>query len=182
MKIRPGSSLIILLIFFAAAIMTAARIFFVSDFSFESISEEREVMQAKIILENKIELACEWLKGQASFPRVKASHKNFYKNTMISPDYSEDIAPRISGWNSKNKSVGVGEFFLTVNNLNYELDVGSSFENSTQHEKLFAAMGEGFYLVRAYTRFKTKISLMCQVLVSKDGEAVQRLSYEEIWY
>ena len=103
---------------------------------------------------------------------------------MVSPDtydtYDSNIQNKISNW--ANNSTVIGKIFLTINDLDYTLEPVFNSDEKKMHEKIFAAMGDGYYLIRAYTKIPAGTSLMYQVLVYKNGSKVTTKSYEEIWY
>ena len=165
---RVGASLLSVLIFFMAAMMIMTQAFFFATNSSESLIEERELVGIRMKLANKVEEGKSWLAKYTSTHTLNENIEanNFYKKTMIysKPDYEN------------------GEICLSINDLNYTLKT-DDYPTPKMHEKVFAAMGDGYYLIRAYTKIpKVKTSLMYQVLVHKNGGTVTTKSYEEIWY
>ena len=165
---RVGASLLSVLIFFMAAMMIMTQAFFFATNSSESLIEERELVGIRMKLANKVEEGKSWLAKYTSTHTLNENIEanEFYKGTMIhsKSDYEN------------------GEICLSINDLNYTLQT-DGYDNEKMHEKVFAAMGDGYYLIRAYTKIpKVKTSLMYQVLVHKNGGTVTTKSYEEIWY
>ena len=189
-KKRTGASLLSVLIFFMAAMMIMTQAFFFTTNSSESLAEERQLVGIKLKLTNKIEEAKEYIKTHDTTTLTaeenEATNATFYQYTMVSPDY-DDIKNKIISRNWKNANSR--EYFLTINDLNYSLDTEYHVRDSDgapvdeiQHKRVFPAMGEGYYLIRAYTKTFAGTSLMYQVLVKKNGDKVEIISYEEVWY
>ena len=184
-KQRPASTMLSVLIFFMAAMMIMTQVFFFSTNSSESLIEDRELVGIRMKLASKVEEAKEYLTtNKPKAYKCTTNNRSFYKNTMVSPDtyytYDSNIQNKISNW--ANNSAVIGKIFLTINDLDYTLEPVFNSDEKKMHEKIFAAMGDGYYLIRAYTKIPAGTSLMYQVLVYKNGSKVTTKSYEEIWY
>ncbi len=185
-KKRTGASLLSVLIFFMAAMMIMTQAFFFTTNSSESLAEERQLVGIKLKLTNKIEEAKEYIKTHDTTTLTaeenEATNATFYQYTMVSPDkkstYERGIGKDIQRWNEDD----IGKYFLTINDLDYSLNGYEDVSDSIQHKRVFPAMGEGYYLIRAYTKTFAGTSLMYQVLVKKNGDKVEIISYEEVWY
>ena len=188
-KKRAGASLLSVLIFFMAAMMIMTQAFFFATNSSESLIDERELVGIRMKLAEAVEYAKEEVKKETNVDvsgtpnatyaddvRAKDEkfYDGFYKETM-----KDKTSLRING-----------NITVNVHDLNYiyiEADVDNTkWETQTgkgkMHKKIFPPMGENYYLIRAYTKVPAGTWLMYQVLVKKDNDKVNVISFEEVWY
>ena len=176
-KSRRGASLVSLLVFFLTAALIMTQVFFFSLQSFESLTEDREIMGIRLGLQDLISQSKEYIKNNnpsKSNPVVyfyeAKGIKSFYEGTKI------DQAP--------NKS---GNMTVNIHDLNYHFDLyetyisnEETYKNLKPYEQLFPAM-PGKFLIRAYAPVDDNINLMIQEVVSNDT-AKTTIYHQEVWY
>lgn len=185
-KKRPGASLINVLVFFLAAVMITAQVFFFFGNESETIKEERSMLQIRMRLENLVQEGKKYVAGRNDIVMDSQDYYTFFSNTKLPNDYNFPG----TYWNDK--------YNLTINTLNYTLqerkillETSSGWHdfdekewgNIPVHERVFSPMGPGYYLVRAYTVLPSGNSLMHQAIVHNNSIIYNSIiSYEEIWY
>lgn len=175
-KKRPGASLVNVLVFFLAAVMITAQVFFFFQNESDSIKGEREILQVRMRLESLVQEGKKYTIGRNDTVLTSQDYSTFFNATKI--------AGTGEYWGKK--------YFMTINTLNYpfktrlihkegyrdkEFDE-AEWNNIPVPQRIFSPMGAGYYLIRAYTTLQSGTSLMHQVLI-RNGTI---LSYEEIWY
>lgn len=175
---RRGASLVSLLVFFLTAALIMTQVFFFSVQSFESLTEDREIMGVRLGLENLITQAKEYIKHNnpsKSNPEVYfyeiSGTKSFYEGTRITE----------TGVPSKS-----GNMTVNIHDLNYHLLESYTYianegkYNLPEYERLFPAM-PGKFLIRAYAPVDDNNNLMIQEVVSNDVNATT-IFHQEVWY
>ena len=170
---RRGSSLVSVLVFFIAAVLITAQVFFFSTNSNESLAEDRELMGIKLKLAQYIDNVKDTIKNNESTfkitsqPSVKTCEE-FYDNTRKSKSHD-------------GHHISSNGFIVDVYDLNYEFEINSYTATDTD-KKIFPAMGAHHYLIRAFTKINiakdVDRTLMYQVLIHNS----EIKSYEEIWF
>ena len=191
LKKRRGGSLINVLVFFVAAVLITAQVFFFSVNSSESIMEDTYLTNIRLKLAAQVEKAKEDIRSKRITEDNKGISVSYYEKDSIKKFY-DDIA-------SKDIYKKLNDITVDVYHLNFTFDndngsgLKSSWDDQTgegkMHKKIFPAMGENHYLIRAYTKLKSDSWLMYQVLVKRNEPStpstpatISTLSYEEIWY
>ena len=186
---RRGSSLVSVLVFFLAAILITAQAFFFSTNSNYSLAEDRKLMEIKLQLAQCIENIKEDIRTNESAFNITAKPvvntcDDFYKNTRkIKSNGGHYISNDI--------------FVADVYDLDYDFQI-SSYSDTDTDKKIFPAMGEDYYLIRAFTKINIPVylddnvkkvtsveqTLMYQVLVQRinSSDIPKTISYEEIWF
>ena len=188
---RRGSSLVSVLVFFLAAVLITAQVFFFSTNSNYSLAEDRELLAMKLQLAQKVEEAKAKISDDDDLPSVPSSTiitcENFWKETTDNPP----------------KEPSLEHFYYNIHNLQFNFDPTENIskwddysKGDNTYKKIFPPMGENYYLIRAFKKIKVPIylddkiknvtsvdqTLMYQVLVQKDGDKIVTKSYEEIWF
>ncbi len=206
MTMRRGASLINIMVFVMFAMMVTAQVFFYTTTSYESLTEEREIMSYRFMLDSIMRLASADLAlnaGERSISHrdgITADYTSFYKNTQIT------INNVIKSWDISEYS---SEYHATIHDLDYSFDATfdrttwerSKYSSENIYQKLFVAMpsedvsGGGnwcrYYLLRAYVDLPEKKfygrKLMYQVLFRRKetpglphNPKIQ--SFQEIWF
>ena len=164
-KKRRGASMLTLLVFFFAATMITAQVFFFSNITAEAVKDDREILGVRLQLANLVEVA------RKNYLTSKGGEANWKTFKNLAQSYSKD------------------NMYLYVYDLNYSFKEteGLGFDDDTwikqkMYEKIFPPIPD-HYLIRAYTEILNGKNLMLQVLlqvlVDSDGKIK---TYEEIWY
>ncbi len=169
-----------LLVFFFAAAMVTAQVFFFSNITAGSVREDREILGIKMELANLVEIA-----RNTIVKEVKDKSKVEVIGTT-SADYTEDGFFKKTRQDKKNfYETADKKTCVNVHDLNYKFENKDRFDDSAflktvkePYEKIFPPI-PGHFLIRAYTEVSDKRYLMFQVLVDSDGKIK---TYEEIWY
>ena len=206
---RNGASLVNVMVFVLFAMMVTAQVFFYTATSFESVSDEREIMGYRLMLDSIVRLASADLALEEGQERsithrngITADYKSFYGNTQVA------INNMIQSWDISDYP---SEYHATIHDLDYSFDAtfdrgtwkSGKYDSDNIYQKLFAAMtsedigGGGnwcrYYLLRAYAELpKDKFygrKLMYQVLFRRNNESsslathkVYMQSFQEIWF
>ena len=188
-KKRAGASLLSVLIFFMAAMMIMTQAFFFATNSSESLAEERQLVGIRMKLAEAVEYAKEEVKKKTNV------------DVSGTPDatYTDNVATNCYGFYKVTRQNNTHLTFddknhiwsVDVHDLNYnyiEAPINEDWVKQSgkgnMHKKIFPAMGEGYYLIRAYAQIPAGTWLMYQVLVKHINTSTppEVLSYEEIWY
>lgn len=211
MTVRKGASLINIMVFVMFAMMVTAQVFFYTATSFEGLTDEREIMSYRLMLDSIVRLASTDLAlnaGERSITHtdgITANYQSFYRNTQV------EINHTIQNWDI---SAYPSDYHATIHDLDYELDTtttpfsrttwdNNKYNEKNMYQKLFAAMPaisddantEGsvlrYYLLRAYAKLPEKKfydrKLMYQVLfrrIETPGQPhkPEIKSFQEIWF
>ena len=163
------------------ATASAAKVFFFSQQSFESLTEDRELMGIRLGLQNLISQSKEYIKENnpsksnptVYFYELSENHiSSFYEGTKID--------------NVPNKS---GNMIVNIHDLNYKLyttyiiieDFYEPYFKSS-YKELFPAM-PGKFLIRAYAPIDNDNNyLMIQEVVSDDNDKITTIYHQEVWF
>ena len=175
-KSRRGASLVSLLVFFLTAALIMTQVFFFSLQSFESLTEDREIMRIRLGLQNLISQAKNNIRKHT--PENPAI--SFHQTTPIF--YSEE------GTMVYTKTTPDGSMTVNIHDLTYQFLSTTYISNEEQYkrlnpkpyQKLFPAM-PGKFLIRAYAPVDDNINLMIQEVVSNDT-AKTTIYHQEVWY
>ena len=204
MKRRKGVSLLNVMIFLLFSGMVTAQVFFFTATSIESVSEEREIMQYRMRLDELVEIAKDALKISGD---KEISHDNigglnfsqFYEGTQAK--YKDGHI--LKKW--ERPGVTIHDLDYTFDKtFNRDLWIKYEYSGESMDKKVFAAIPplgpknasddllyatNRFYLIRVSADLPPKFNgrnLMYQVLVSRDElsspHKVETLSFQEIWY
>ena len=179
-----------LLVFFFAAMVITAQVFFFSNVSSESVKEDRDIQSVRMQLEglvnyaenliaqNKIDVGNKQDKHKIIFSEdIKANYKNFYENTIgtMPKDFTDQ---------NYNYSAGRDNFTLNVHKLDYEYQ-DKTFNDSdwpvSMDYRIFPPMKDHF-LIRVGKRMPAENHFMIQVLVQSTDITFITKTHEEIWY
>ena len=185
MTVRKGASLINIMVFVMFAMMVTAQVFFYTATSFEGLTDEREIMSYRLMLDSIVRLASTDLAlnaGERSITHtdgITANYQSFYRNTQV------EINHTIQSWDI---SAYPSDYHATIHDLDYEFHndfnrdywidgeksggkVYGKYNSDNMHQKLFAAMNppimdtdvdaDGnplyrYYLLRAYVDLPEK--------------------------
>ncbi len=174
---RRGSSLVSVLVFFLAAVLITAQVFFFSTNSNESLAEDRELMGIKLKLAQKVEDARNNLSTKNI--NVSVDYTNFYTETATTLELDDNV---------EYENIPVGVFYTNIHYLKYpfkDTTPGTDWGNYSDkysYKKIFPPMGEHHYLIRAFTKINIAKdvyrTLMYQVLIHNS----EIKSYEEMWF
>ena len=203
MTVRKGASLINIMVFVMFAMMVTAQVFFYTATSFEGLTDEREIMSYRLMLDSIVRLASADLAlnaGERSITHtdgITANYQSFYRNTQV------EINHTIQSWDI---SAYPSDYHATIHDLDYELDTtttpfsrttweNNKYNEKNMHQKLFAAMNppimdtdvdaDGnplyrYYLLRAYVDLPEKKfygrKLMYQVLFRRSEDSTTDIS------
>lgn len=206
MTVRKGASLINIMVFVMFAMMVTAQVFFYTATSFEGLTDEREIMSYRLMLDSIVRLASSRLAENGSI-----SHKTDSEGNKIQADYS-NFYTEVQVWNLADDSDAhyTNEYHATIHDLDYALDTTTTpfsrttWENNKYNEKymykkIFAAMNppvmandittdaDGnitvnyrYYLLRAYVDLPEKKfygrKLMYQVLFRRSEDSTTDIS------
>lgn len=183
---RRGGSLVNVLVFFIAAVLITAQVFFFSVDSSKSVAEDTYLIQARLNLAAQVEKAKEEVRLGRITEDNNGIFAGYYEYKKLNGKLFYDLASKDIYKNMNNIVVDVYHLNYTFYNDNGS-ELKRKWEDQTgeknMHKKIFPPMGANHYLIRAYTKLKSSRFLMYQVLVKKNGtSAPSTLSYEEIWY
>lgn len=169
---RRGASLVSLLVFFLTAALIMTQVFFFSVQSFESLTEDREIMGIRLGLQDLISQAKNDIsKHNPEKPIVhyydSSSTISFYEGTRVKEIHSQS-----------------GNMTVNIHDLNYELyntamhdSKEEAYTNLEPYKQLFPAM-PGKFLIRAYD---DNNKLMIQEVVSDDVDKTT-IFHQEVWF
>lgn len=151
MKRKKGVSLLNVMIFLLFSGMVTAQVFFFTATSIESVSEEREIMQYRMRLDELVEIAKDAVRNitvddtihEAAFADdVVTGIKSFYEETKATNLWGDDDIP--DKWRDK-----YGEtYHVRVHNLWYTFNtafdrkkwIDGQYSGKNIYQKVFAAM------------------------------------------
>lgn len=173
---RSGAALISVMVFFVAVAMISAQAFFFSTSANDSLKDDRELVGIRMKLQQKVAEAKGSLVATPAIVDGTITY-NTFKNTKYPQD--RDF------YNPAENQVS-----FNVHNLYYNFQATDiTLPEPPKHEKIFPAMEQGHYLIRAFTKIEGKTTLMYQVLVyaykdKNDGNKTKVItkSFEEIWF
>ncbi|MBR0152113.1 MAG: hypothetical protein IJP89_12185 [Synergistaceae bacterium] len=151
---RNGASLVNVMVFVLFAMMVTAQVFFYTTTSFESLSDEREIMGYRLMLDSIVRLASADLALEEGQERsithrngITADYKSFYGNTQVA------INNMIQSWDISDYP---SEYHATIHDLDYSFDATfepeppysdgrttwekRKYDSDKIYEKVFAAM------------------------------------------
>ena len=202
---RRGASLLSLMVFFFAALVITAQVFFFSKNSAESVREDRDIQSVRMQLASVVEdIKILMQKGQkftdayvaggaptrrdyglsffnlSNLSGVSINCDNFYEVTRAAfPDRTAiaDINPSIyfSGIHDTTS--------IDIHDLNYKYNA-TTWVDKPVNERIFPPM-PNHYLIRVHRAMPAGNRFMLQVLVESEDKAngvFKTKTYEEIWY
>lgn len=200
MTVRKGASLINIMVFVMFAMMVTAQVFFYTATSFEGLTDEREIMSYRLMLDSIVRLASSRLAENGSI-----SHKTDSEGNKIQADYS-NFYTEVQVWNLADDSDAhyTNEYHATIHDLDYDFNDDfdrdywlntKKYNEAGMYEKIFAAMNppimdtdvdaDGnplyrYYLLRAYVDLPEKKfygrKLMYQVLFRRSEDSTTDIS------
>ena len=189
---RQGASLVNVCVFFLAATMIMAQVFFFSTTTSETLAEEAKSVERRFSMGQKLQLAFKILQGNdISSDDVSPDKISFYTPQTAATGNFKSFYPTACAW-SNDKDVKD----IYIYNLNYTLferdyanvDDSQKWNEAakTPHKLIFPPMGAGHFLVRVLApEQRHGKKLMYQVLVKRTGSTpytVQPLTFQEVWY
>ena len=196
---RRGASMISLMIFFLAAIVITAQVFFFSNISAESVKEDRDIQSSRMQLASVVEDVKDLFKNDNVSRRnnydpsskkivfysgeITADYLNFYDEYKAG-DFQKPHGSMPTGF---TKVLSVDVFILDYtykapdDDLDYH-DFALNWGKISTDKRIFPPMGENHYLIRVSKQMPAGNRLMIQALIESDDDKFIQKTYEEIWY
>ena len=196
---RQGASLVNVCVFFLAATMIMAQVFFFSTTTSETLAEEAKSVGRRFSMGQKLELAFKNLKDDSIIPSgdISPDKISFYSSSGGPAGVFKSFYPTACAW-SNDKDVKD----IYIYNLNYTLferyyanvDDSQKWDDAvkTPHKLIFPPMGAGYFLVRVLAPGQgLGKKLMYQVLTrrsvkdmysTRERYTVEPLTFQEVWY
>ena len=191
---RPGASLVNVCVFFLAATMITAQVFFFSTTTYDNLAEETKSVGRRFSMGQKLELAFDKLK-ETDIPSGEVSPEKIalYNSSGSSFKF---FYPAACAWSDDAKEIYIYNLNYTLGNKNYagDPDAAGEWDNAakTPHKLIFPPMGAGYFLVRVLSEGQgLGKRLMYQVVVKRsvNGDRnitgdyiVKPLTFQEVWY
>ena len=186
---RPGASLVNVCVFFLAATMITAQVFFFSTTTTETLAEEAKSVERRFSMEQKLKLAFKALQSSSivSDPvstEVAFSNKVGITGTVL---VSFDKAARV--WTNDADKIYIYNLNYTLQSLNYagHEQVADNWDKVPIPQRIFPPMEANYFLVRVLSPGQgLGKKLMYQVLVQRDTSTspytIKPLTFQEVWY
>ena len=200
---RPGASMLNVLVFFLAAIMIMAQVFFFARTSQDNLAAQAEALQQRAAMDGHLHYAL-----SSVVPYLDTLKDDLKEASFFADDYTDgagntyhSFVKRRLVYNSPS-TVTNDSYSHNIGTVIYDLDYIVSHDEGSHdadweaqsgkdmEKMIFPPAGEGYYLVRVYEPHKAtddrRRSLMYQVLVKRTGTSapydVSVKSFQEIWY
>ena len=183
-------------VFFLAATMITAQVFFFSTTTTETLAEETKAVARRFSMDRKLELAFSVLKSDDISNRITS--------TPVEPKiaFASDVGIAGSGtlnafavytsvWSDDEQQIYIYNLNYTLEELNYtgSTNVADRWDNvaKTPHKVIFPPMGADRFLARVLSPGQgLGKKLMYQVVVSRDSSItpykITPLTFQEVWY
>ena len=190
---RAGASLVNVCVFFLAATMITAQVFFFSTTTTETLAEETKAVARRFSMDRKLELAFSVLRDNVN--RITSAHvvPAVAFSNKVSPGEGPFVSfdAAASAWSDDVQQIYIYNLNYTLESLDYanKPEVANAWDRvaQTPHKVIFPPMSADRFLVRVLSPGQgLGKKLMYQVLVSRDSSVtpykVTPLTFQEVWY
>ena len=181
---RRGASLVNVCVFFLAATMITAQVFFFSTTTSETLAEEAKSVERRFSMGQKLQLAFTALQSNAiTSDAVSPDKISFYRVDGFKPFYTA-----ASAWSNDVQQIYIYNLNYTLGERNYATTNDTVGWDSVKiPHQIFPPMGAGYFLVRVLSEGQgLGKKLMYQVLVHRDTSTIpytiKPLTFQEVWY
>ena len=193
---RPGASLVNVCVFFLAATMITAQVFFFSTTTSETLAEEAKSVGRRFSMGQKLELAFAKLKSNTIESKdVSPDRISFYNSSQTMAASFKSFYPTACAWSDDVKEIYIYNLNYTLFERDYaQQDDSLKWDEAakTPHKLIFPPMGAGYFLVRVVSPGQgLGKRLMYQVVVKRSVNLdtsitgdyiVKPLTFQEVWF
>lgn len=192
---RQGASLVNVCVFFLAATMIMAQVFFFSTTTSETLAEEAKSVERRFSMGQKLQMAFTELQGdtiasEAVTSSIAFSNKVGWKVIDTNNLVSFDTGTRVH--TNEEQKIYIYNLNYTLKSLDYaKHSIANAWDNVSIPQRIFPPMGAGYFLVRVLAPGQgLGKKLMYQVVVKRETNLtpapgsyiVKPLTFQEVWY